>query len=247
VAREERIPSETGAWDTCQVTVSQLVDEPIGEIGTVASYERLYPRLGQTFEPFRQGGRDYALVSANYQWTSVLDLETGEIVAEEKLPKGEEGFCPVAFFVPDWWDVHGPNLDEPGKPVEWEPEYAWPIGQFGLVYGTYWGAPECSIQYLDLSQIKQGAVNRDNRFGDLQIKLEGPLHEAVQFNGETRTFRVNLPVVCRLSGEVWGPFRHLNVPAEYLPPPARVVRPTAVPASRADRWIASKGRRRNKR
>jgi hypothetical protein len=101
---------------------------------------------------------------------------------------------------------------------------------------------------LDLSQIKQGVVNRDNRFGDLQIKLEGPLHEAVQFNGETRTFEVSMPVVCRLSGEVWGPFRYLNVPAEYLPkPPAPMVRPVAAPATRAVRWIASRGHRRSKR
>jgi hypothetical protein len=36
------------------------------------------------FEPFRQGDRNYALISPNYTATSVMDLQTGEIVAGEE-------------------------------------------------------------------------------------------------------------------------------------------------------------------
>jgi hypothetical protein len=51
---------------------------------------RRYDRNAQlrTFEPFRQGDRNDALISPNYTATSVMDLQTGEIVAgEEPSPR----------------------------------------------------------------------------------------------------------------------------------------------------------------
>jgi hypothetical protein len=54
-------------------------------------YERNYGLL-QTFEPFRQGGRDFALISPQYTGTSVLDLATGHVIAEE--PISSTGFPP---------------------------------------------------------------------------------------------------------------------------------------------------------
>ena len=58
----------------------------------------------RTFEPFRQDDRNYALISPNYTATSVMNLQTGEIIAGEEPHAA--GFCPVGFYVPDWWDVH---------------------------------------------------------------------------------------------------------------------------------------------
>ncbi len=69
----------------------------------VAEYDRNYAVL-KTFEPFRQGDRDLALISRNYTATAVVDLGTGEVIAEEEHAPG--GFCPVGFYVPDWWDLH---------------------------------------------------------------------------------------------------------------------------------------------
>ncbi len=73
------------------------------EYKQVAEYERNYAML-RTFEPFRQGDRDFALVSPQYTVTAVLDLASGEIIASEET--SARVFCPVWYYVPDWWDVH---------------------------------------------------------------------------------------------------------------------------------------------
>ncbi|MDX2093735.1 MAG: hypothetical protein SFX73_38205, partial [Kofleriaceae bacterium] len=70
----------------------------------VGEYVRNYSML-HTFEPFRQNGHDYALISRNYTRTAVLDLATGTVIAEEAEDAPGSGFCPVGFYVPDWWDV----------------------------------------------------------------------------------------------------------------------------------------------
>lgn len=71
-----RVPEKPGAWNHVHVDVLRA--------GTVvAAYDRDYPML-QTFEPFRQGDRDFALISADYTATSVIDLASGEVVAGEE-------------------------------------------------------------------------------------------------------------------------------------------------------------------
>src|SRR5947207_5219432 len=69
----------------------------------VCEYERNYGLL-HTFEPFRQCGREFALISPRYTGTSVLDLATGTVIAAE--PVSSTGFCPVGFYVPGWWVLH---------------------------------------------------------------------------------------------------------------------------------------------
>src|SRR5262249_50231622 len=53
----------------------------------IAGYDRNYDML-QTFEPFRQGDRDFALISADYTATAVLDLRAGEVIAAEEPAAG---------------------------------------------------------------------------------------------------------------------------------------------------------------
>jgi hypothetical protein len=84
-----------GSWETVHVDVLE------GETA-IASYDRNYSML-QTFEPFRQGDRVFALISTRYTATSVMDLHTGQIVAAEEPAAG--GFCLVGFYVPDWHDL----------------------------------------------------------------------------------------------------------------------------------------------
>ena len=59
--------SPPGSWTRVHVEV--LDGERV-----VAEYDRNYSML-QTFEPFRQDGRDFELISAHYTATSVLDLQ----------------------------------------------------------------------------------------------------------------------------------------------------------------------------
>lgn len=134
-----------------------------------ATYHRNYAMLG-TFEPFRQGDRDFALISPNYTATSVIDLASGEIIAGEE-PHGY-GFCPAGFYVPDWWDVHSEWLvaNHPPGSLNWSEDDEWPVGEFGFVWGCVWGDDNSyKVQYLDLSAIKEGVLRRDDRFGYVEL------------------------------------------------------------------------------
>lgn len=123
----------------------------------------------ETFEPFRQGGREYALVSCEYTRTAVLDLLSGTVIAEEAetVPRGS-GFCPVGFYVPDWWDVNDDSMI-PGSEY-WTADNEWPDGSFGFVWGCIWGDDSSwKVQHLDLSRIRDGIITRDERFGYLEL------------------------------------------------------------------------------
>lgn len=132
----------------------------------ICEYERNYELL-RTFEPFRQGDRELALISRDYSRTAVLDLSSGQVVAEEPA-EGGNSFCPVGFYVPDWWDVNDGSVI-PGSQY-WTPDYEWPAGDFGFVWGCYWGDDSSwKVQYLDLSGVRDGVVRRDERFGYVEL------------------------------------------------------------------------------
>ena len=92
--------SPEGVWTTVHVDV-------LDGDRVVAGYDRNHSMFG-TFEPFRQDDGEFALISPHYTATSVLDLTTGEIVAGEE--PDPDGFCPVGFYVPDWWDIHDGSI-----------------------------------------------------------------------------------------------------------------------------------------
>jgi hypothetical protein len=143
----------------------------VGDAEKVCRYERNYAML-QTFEPFRQEGREFALISRDYTATAVLDLTSGEVIAEEAREPNGSGFCPVGFYVPDWQDVH----DETAIPGSkyWTADCEWPVGDFGFVWGCYWGDDSSwKVQYLDLSRVQHGIVTRDQRFGYIELATDG--------------------------------------------------------------------------
>ena len=121
-------------------------------------YTRNYGSLYNTFHPFRQNGKDYALYSDHYTASCVMSLPDCKKIAGEE-PCGH-GFCPTDFYVPydppeeDNWIFCDGSLD----------------GTFGFVSGCVWG-DDCSwkIQYLDLSQIEQGIFKREEKFGYLEL------------------------------------------------------------------------------
>jgi hypothetical protein len=146
-------------------TWTQIDVEVLDGDRLVGRYHRDYGML-RTFEPFRQGAHNYALVSPHYTASSVMDLETGEIIAGEEPSSG--GFCPVGFYVPDWWDLH--ERDEkhgtlPGS-RNWTSDHEWPTGEFGFVWGCVWGDDSSwKVEYLDLSRVREGVLTRQQRFG----------------------------------------------------------------------------------
>ena len=175
---ERTSPEDT--WTTLRVEV-------LDGDRVIATYNRNYAML-QTFEPFRQGARDFALVSPDYTTTAVLDLSNGEIVAGEEPSPG--GFCPVGFYVPDWWDLHQGSI-LPGS-MHWSDDHEWPTGDFGFVWGCVWGDDSSwKVQYLDLSRVQNGVLHRDDRFGYVKLAAHPKLepHEFIRcwrYEGELR-------------------------------------------------------------
>ena len=166
--RGTRKENRPGTWPSTVVEVFRRASAR-GEPEKVAEYERNYGML-HTFEPFRQGDREFALISPQYTGTSVMDLATGGVIAEE--PHSSTGFCPVGFYVPDWWDVHDESVI-PGSEF-WNADCEWPSGEFGFVWGCVWGDDSSwKVQYLDLNGIRDGAIRRDERFGYVELATSG--------------------------------------------------------------------------
>jgi hypothetical protein len=164
--RDRYVVRTTPAGRSFQIDVLR---RGIAGLEPVCGYERNHT-LFDTFEPFRQGGRELALVSRDYTCTAVLDLASGELVAEE--PPSPGGFCPVGFYVPDWWDVHDGSII-PGSEF-WSADREWPTGDVGFVWGCQWGDDSSwKVQHLDLSRVQEGVLRRDDRFGYLELATRG--------------------------------------------------------------------------
>jgi len=176
VARTSPKPNRPGTWNSTVVEVCRR--SASGELEKICEYERNYAML-QTFEPFRQGGRELALISRSYTKTAVLALATGEVIAEEpdeyydqEQMKPGAGFCPVGFYVPDWWDVNDGSII-PGS-EHWDADDEWPNGDFGFVWGCHWGDDSSwKVQHLDLSRVLEGVIARDERFGYVELATSG--------------------------------------------------------------------------
>lgn len=84
----------------------------------------------ETFHPFQQGSRTFALYSSDYTTTRICDLDVGKDIG------GTEphtiGFCPMEFWT-------GPD------------------GNYGLVWGCVWGVPDQPMG-LDLRRVSEGIV-----------------------------------------------------------------------------------------
>ena len=144
-----------GTWDSTIVEVFRR--QGASGLERLCAYERDYAML-QTFEPFRQRQRELALISCHYTRTAVLDLASGQIIAEEAEETPGGGFWPVGFYVPDWWDVHDGSVI-PGSEY-WNDDHEWPLGDFGFVWGCHWGDDRSwKIQYLDLRRVKECGEN----------------------------------------------------------------------------------------
>ena len=155
----------------------------------VFSYERRYSMLS-TFEPFVLDGRDYALISPDYTKTTAVELSSGVLIHEGKsesntLPNSA-GFCPASFFVPEL----DPELSQLGS--DYDPDQdSWPDGCLGFVAGCHWGDDSSwKIQTLDLSQLTQGVIVREPRFGYVSLPQGIALQDAVQLDAESKRVRL---------------------------------------------------------
>ena len=175
ITETESIETRKGCWNVLKVSIFLVEGDSKTKIG---EYDRNYSSMYDTFFPFRQGNREYALYSKSYTATRVMSLPDCKDICGED-PKGN-GFCPTGFFVPsvECEDDLGTEYD--------------PNGQFGFVSGCVWGDDSSwKIQYLDLSRIDEGIITRDARFGYIELCGSASLKEAI----DTEWWEKDNPVV----------------------------------------------------
>jgi len=139
-----------GVWATAEVSILEKTEGGDVRIG---GYARNHSILYNTFVPFQKNGRWYALYSRHYTATRVMELPSCKDLGGED-PDGS-GFCPVDYYVP---------FDNQ-KVVR-----ACTGGSFGFVAGCIWGDDSSwKIQYLDLSRIEDGIIERKELFGYIEM------------------------------------------------------------------------------
>ena len=103
--------------------------------------------------------------SVEFKCTRVMELPTCQDLGGEEPSGG--GSCPVDFHVPCADDAAG--TEEKRLFVD-----------SGFVAGCVWGDDSCwKIQYLDLSNVQNGQIRRDERFGYIVLPQDLTLEQAV--------------------------------------------------------------------
>jgi hypothetical protein len=187
----ETIDNGPDRWNYTRVRILERGSNGSRQIG---EYVRRLGGMYHTFCPFPQNGRWYALYSAEYTTTEVMELPECRRIAGEEPHTG--GFCPVDFYVPH--DV--PALIEAGT-----------AAKFGFVAGCIWGDDTSwKIQHLDLSRVVEGEIHRTERFGYIEMPDKARrLHECIDFSWYDKdSHLVSIDVVRRFnldSGEYYDP------------------------------------------
>jgi len=135
-------------WDYLKCDIWQKDKAIIG------SYERNYHALYDTFHPFEQDGKHYALYSKDYTSTRIMSLPDCKDLGGEE--RNQWGFCPVDFYVPvvDKSEEEDECFDTSD------------FGKFGFVAGCFWGDDsDWKIELLDLREASKGKIIRKQPFG----------------------------------------------------------------------------------
>lgn len=192
----------SGGWNRLIIKIFTKNGDSYEQLG---EYGRNYDDLFKTFYPFHLDGQDYALYSSNYSWTSVMTLPDCTMIAEE--PTVVDGFCPQEYYIPRYVNgraqlymndeklpitdfrinenlASGKTLEEEMKwehdetGCEFDPIQYYP---FGFVAGCKWGDDLTrKIQFFDLSQLKDGIIKREERFGYIHLPKGMSLGHAIR-------------------------------------------------------------------
>ena len=185
----ETIDNGNGYWNYQKIGIF-LDDNQIGE------YIRNYSSFYNTFFPFNQGDDWYALCSPTYTGTSVMSLPDCKIICEE--PKVSNGFCPTEYLVltekmlqselifinhksDDYFRSHGWTEQEIEESYKEDLiPYTKYAGKLGFVAGCCWGDDSSwKLQALDLSDVKNGVIKRDDRFGYIELPSSVSLKDCI--------------------------------------------------------------------
>jgi hypothetical protein len=149
-------------WDYLAV---EILDPKTGD--KFGEYYRNYCSFYETFHPFIKNGKEYALYSRDYTATRVMSLPDCKGLGGEE-PKGD-GFCPVGYYVPQ------PDDDESNLALD---------GSFGFISGCVWGDDgSWKIQFLNLSHVEAGIIERSEKFGYVGLINKLSLKESIDVSG----------------------------------------------------------------
>lgn len=151
----------------------------------IGSYIRNHPPQKKIpFFPFQQDNQWYALYSPKYYLTRIMSLPDGtdiggETEEEVRAELGYcNGFCTYEFFVPFGNKFKDKKFDSIN-------------GKIGFASGCYWGDDwSTKIQYLDLSEVKNGIIKREEKFGYLCLPDHIPLDKCISFNNYTEENKI---------------------------------------------------------
>jgi hypothetical protein len=210
------VPTRPGCWNYLKVEVFMNEEQPVYENGQmvtkvvpvkIGEYERNYSSLMNTFHPFEQNGKHYALYSPKYTATRIMSLPDCKDIGREE--PSSFGFCPVEYAV--WHDeeeymghIECLESDSPTlkkyyaeHPVDLKKLAGIVNGHFGFVAGCVWGDDTSwKIQALDLSQASNGIVKRSDWFGYMELPEDCSLKDAIAVKlWEPDNWRIGIPTV----------------------------------------------------
>jgi hypothetical protein len=215
-----------GTWESTIVTILDH-GEPCGE------YVRNYPSFAEaTFAPFMIGDEWFALYSRDYTSTRLMRLPSCEDIGGEK--RDCWGFCPTELYIPRY-RLHNYDFMMPLREGETEQKIyhesdavfdekeiqeiesslqdskeslsEWRWCPFGFISGCIWGDDSSwKIQFLDLSRAKEGIVERQERFGYIELSDNDTLKDAVNMKWWSESKRIGIRTVQHYDlDEVWNP------------------------------------------
>lgn len=183
------IPSRPGCWNILKVEIF-CFNKKIGE------YQRGYSSFFNTFCPFEQDGKWYALYSADYTTTRVMSLPDCKDLGGEK--SDSYGFCPVDYYVPRYKNmfIKGYTRQElidqkiPEQNWKWVSEdrnlriydddwdgqsdklknQLWIYENYAFISGCVWGDDgSWKLQLIDLRKASKGLIVRKDLFGYIDL------------------------------------------------------------------------------
>lgn len=205
------IDNGAGYWNSLRVGIFQRPDADIKVPGytepkidvtdvQIGEYTRKYSSLFNTFHPFQLRGKWFALYSADYTCTRIMELPSCKDIGGEQ---GDSfGFCPVDYWVPGLHYIESIHDDDCPRnkkspdytkscscPVvkggEYDKYHKWhfPERVHGFIAGCIWGDDSSwKIEYLDLSKADEGIIKREARFGYIEMPAHLDLNKAVNLD-----------------------------------------------------------------
>lgn len=201
---DEVVVNGKSQWNSLRIGIYCVKDSLVRRVG---EYIRPYHQQFRTFCPFVRNGKEYALYSKSYTKTSVMSLpDCTYICSDNSLPNPSGhmlDFCPTDLWVPrevedeELFDIERDDYKVVQLPCD-----------FGFVAGCVWGDDTSyKIQYLDLTQIEQGKLIREERFGYIHMLENSNLEDSISmqaFRGVISTVHITHVTSFRLSdGKNW--------------------------------------------